>query len=97
MTDESDDLIRARAAEVGARPDVARWVARFRKLAKDMPPDVAVFCESGSPFVMVRSEGGEGYVNGHAQRGHEGCENQAAIIAQITPGPHGGGWDGGGW
>lgn len=85
-----------RAAEIGARPEVRRWVKRFRKLVADMPADVEVFCESGRPYVMALRPspdklGGLGYLTGR------GGVDQDAIIARIERSPSGGGWDGGGW
>jgi hypothetical protein len=61
-----------------------------------MPEDVAVFCETGQPFVLAlaaarNTQGGRGYET------RSGSVDKDSIIARIAQGPKGGGWDGGGW
>jgi hypothetical protein len=92
------DEAAARAAEVGARPEVRKWIARLKKIAKDMPPDVAVFCESGNPYVLaLRAAPGPDGSLGFEKAGTDGVVDQDSIIARVPRGPHGGGWDGGSW
>ncbi|MDP3219776.1 MAG: hypothetical protein Q8S73_37085 [Deltaproteobacteria bacterium] len=77
-----------RAEEVAAMPHVQRWVKRLRKLCADMPPEVWVFSESGSPHVMAYAPDGDPYEDG------DGGADQDSIVAS----PSGRGrWDGGGW
>lgn len=76
-----------RAEVVGDRPDVQRWIKRFEKLAREMPPDVWVFVASGTPAVLARGEDGRDIDNG------SGGVDQGAVIDTIA----GGNWDGGDW
>ncbi len=78
--------VKQRAADVGERPDVQRWIRRFRKVAQDMPADVWVFVASGTPCVMATDENGE-HIQGPRGRGND----QDAIITSVR----GGSWDGG--
>ena len=80
--------IKDRAEEVGERPDVKRWIKRFERLAKAMPPDVWVFVASGTPTIMARDEAGERFKH-ELGRGH----HQDAVVSAVN----GGEWDGGDW
>ena len=105
MSDEAAD----RAAEVAAMPHVQRWAKRLRKVFEDTPPEVAVFCESGTPFVLARRTPEDAiahdhddlYTNGPEHRNQAGGMDQDAIVVDISKGntvrSGGGSWDGGGW
>ena len=75
-----------RAAEVGDRPDVKAWIAKFQKLASTMPKDVWVFVASGTPCVVANDADGNPIERGSRS-------DQDALIATI----YGGQWDGGDW
>lgn len=76
---------KAHAAEIGATPEVQRWVKRFRRLAGDMPLGVHVFVASGTVCVMALNDDGNPYETGGCGMDHD------AVIADV----HGGQWDGG--
>lgn len=85
MSDAAAD----RAAKVAAMPHVQAWVRRFRKLCADMPPEVWVFSECGTPHVMA-----------HAPDGRKTYEKACGSVDQdgIVDSPNGRGrWQGGAW
>lgn len=86
-TGKSRDEVKARAEEVGERPDVRRWIRRLQKLSREMPKDVWVFVASGTPTVLATGEDGM-----HVEdRG--GSVHRDAVITTAA----GGNWDGGDW
>jgi hypothetical protein len=76
-----------RAAVVGGREDVRRWIKRLRKLAREMPPDVWVFVASGTPTVLATDESGCPFY-----KASMGADADAVISTTS-----GGRWDGGDW
>jgi hypothetical protein len=78
-----------RAAAVGELPHVRAWVRRFRRLAKDMPPEVWVYVAAGTPIVMACDEVGRPI---ERDDGRDGMD-QGAVITSLS----GGHWDGGDW
>lgn len=79
-----------RAETIGARTDVRRWVKRLEKLSRDMPPDVCVYVESGTPHVMAMNEDGTPCVKPDADE----SADPDAVVGRVESS---GRWDGGGW
>lgn len=75
-------------------PHVQRWVKRLRKLAKDMPPEVWVFCESGNPHVMARRPEGGVYEVEHDNIMKRGRMDPDGVVELVRTSLR---WDGGGW
>lgn len=82
MTTASD-----RAESVGARPDVQRWIRRFRRLCREMPDGVHVYVANGTPNIMATDEDGAPFSE------DRGSKVRDAIIEAMPFG----GWDGGDW
>lgn len=80
---------RERAAELGERPDIQRWIKRLKKLSDEMPEDVYIFCEGGSAHVMAKKHDGDSYET------ETECEDPDAVIGTVWSA--GKTWDGGGW
>lgn len=74
-------------ASIEDRPDVQKWIARFLRVARDMPEDVWVFVASGTPTVMARNESGD------RAKTRGGGVDRRYIIGAVA----GGSWDGGDW
>ena len=83
MSDASE-----RATAVAAMPHVQRWVRRFRKLCEDIPPEVWVYSECGTPHVMAHAPDGSTYEKGSFS------VDQDAIVDSPTGKAR---WQGGAW
>lgn len=82
----SEDPVQSRAAIVAAMPHVQRWVRRFQRVAKDMPPEVWVFagpCCVGCS-VMANDESGRAIFEGEQV-------DQNSTVAHIDNGRFDGG------
>jgi len=74
------------ADEARERPEVRRWISRFRRLLKDMPPGLEVFVGE-SVAVMAQGPEGEHFMTA------TGCKDPSAVIESFNDRR----WDGGGW
>jgi hypothetical protein len=79
-----------RAAEVAAMPHVRRWIKRFKRLSRDMPPEVEVLVMAGVPAVLALDEHGRSY---EKDSGDRYAANQDAVVDSVDDGR----WDGGDW
>lgn len=87
--DDVDDSPAGLAEAASRDPVVVRWLRRFKKVAKDMPPSVWVFVASGTPAVCATGKDG---MSIH-EPGNGGGVDRASIITTVE----GGMWDGGDW
>lgn len=81
-----------RAKQVAEMPHVKRWLKRFAAVARDMPPEVWVFCGgTGGATVLAKAENLlPCRICGPS--GDEAVDTDAVILDAD-----GGTWDGGDW
>jgi len=78
-----------RAEVVGNLPHVRAWVKRFKKLSKEMPPEVWVYVAASTPTVMaLREDDGKWF---------QSPVSDGADADAIVDRASGGHWDGGDW
>jgi hypothetical protein len=80
-------LAREVAARRAQQPDVKRWIRRFKRLARDMPEGIWVFCGGGCPTVLAFDDGARPFMT------WDECVDQEAAIVSVS----GGHWEGGDW
>lgn len=90
-----DEEVTKRAAAVAAMPHVQRWIRRFQRVAKDMPPEVWVFAGpvKNGCCVMANDEKGEA-MRGEAYRNPDGDSEGVSSCGEVAS-IKGGHFDGG--
>lgn len=80
------NAIKAYTDEVGDKPEVKRWIKRFRKLVADMPPEIYVFV--GGPTVVAVDVLGKTFTT-------ESGGMHPSSVVEVVDGH--GRWGGGDW
>jgi hypothetical protein len=85
MAKTKAETVAGRARAAGDMPRVKRWIARFRRLAQDMPPEVEVLVggEGVAPYVLAIDGTG---CSVKQVPGHPAKIDPGAVITQIAAG-----------
>jgi hypothetical protein len=78
-----------RAAEIGARPAVRRWMKRLRALMKAQPAETWLYMEECHLHLMALSTDGHRFVR---ETDHEGSEQASSVDSVTIPGADAGAW-----
>ena len=77
------------ADKAASLPHVKAWINRFKKLSKEMPPEVWVYVAAGTPHIMA--------VDPTTKRMFERPKQDGSDPDAIIDRTSGGHWDGGDW